>query len=47
MVNAFRYGFLGVSDIDIWLALLGIMVFIVVLFSYALLLLNRGTRLRG
>ncbi|BFM08125.1 ABC transporter permease [Halioxenophilus aromaticivorans] len=47
MVNAFRYGFLGVSDIDIRFAFLGIGVFIVALFSYALYLLNSGKRLRG
>ena len=47
MVNAFRYGFLGVSDIDIRFAFLGIAVFIVALFSYALYLLNTGKRLRG
>lgn len=47
MVNAFRYGFLGVSDIDIRFAFLGIGVFIVVLFSYTLYLLNSGKRLRG
>ncbi|WP_317933399.1 ABC transporter permease [Halioxenophilus sp. WMMB6] len=47
MVNAFRYGFLGISDINIGLAFAGIGVFIVLLFSYALYLLNSGTRLRG
>lgn len=47
MVNAFRYGFLGVSDIDIRFAFLGIGLFIVALFSYALYLLNTGKRLRG
>lgn len=47
MVNAFRYGFLGVSDIDIRIAFFGICVFIVALFSYAMYLLNTGKRLRG
>lgn len=47
MVNAFRYGFLGISDIDIGVAFAGISIFIVCLFSYALYLLNSGKRLRG
>ncbi len=47
MVNAFRYGFLGVSDIDIRFAIVGIVLFIIGLFWYALHLLNSGTRLRG
>lgn len=47
MVNAFRYGLLGVTDINI-VAAFGIIVgFIVVLFLFALNLLNRGVGLRG
>jgi len=45
MVNAFRYGILGVSDIPIRLAFGIIMLFIVGLASFALYLLNRGTGL--
>ena len=47
MVNAFRYGFLGTSDIDISVAIILILVFIVGLFSFALYLLNRGIGLRS
>ena len=47
MVNAFRYGVLGISDIDVTVALLTIVVFIVVLGSTAMYILNSGRRLRS
>lgn len=47
MVNAFRYGMLGVSDIDLSVAYGVIILFIVVFFSYSLWLLKRGVGLRG
>ncbi|NRQ41027.1 ABC transporter permease [Rheinheimera sp. YQF-2] len=47
MVNAFRYGFLGVTDVSLWLALAVVLGFIVVLFSYAMYLINRGIGLRS
>jgi ABC-2 type transport system permease protein len=43
MVNAFRYGILGVSDINIYRAFAIISAFIVLLTSYALYLLHKGT----
>ena len=46
MVNTFRYGILGVSDINPWLALSAICVFIVILFALALYLLERSRGLR-
>ncbi|NJM10710.1 MAG: ABC transporter permease [Synechococcaceae cyanobacterium SM1_2_3] len=46
MVNAFRYGILGVSDIDIRLAFAIIVLLIVALFGYSLWLLERGTGIR-
>lgn len=46
MVNSFRYGFLGVSDIDLSLALGVILIFIIILFSICMILLNRGTGIR-
>ena len=46
MVNAFRYGILGVSDIDITRAFAIIVVFIIALGGYALWLLNRGTGIK-
>lgn len=47
MINAFRYGMLGVSDIPIYAAFSIIVVFIVALSSFALYLLNKGTGLRN
>jgi ABC-2 type transport system permease protein len=47
MVNAFRYGFLGVSDISIGIAYGIIILFLVVLFGVALYLLNKGVGLRS
>lgn len=47
MVNAFRYGILGISDINITYAFLGVLVFIVILNVICLQLLSRGTRLRS
>lgn len=47
MVNAFRYGFLGASDIDITVAFVLILVFIAALTSLSIYLLNRGTGLRA
>ncbi len=47
MVNAFRYGFLGVSDVSISLAFAVMLGLISVLFMLALHLVNKGTGLRG
>lgn len=47
MVNAFRYGMLGISDLHIGMALVGLTVFVVVLFVIALHLLKTGKRLRA
>jgi ABC-2 type transport system permease protein len=46
MVNAFRYGFLGVSDVDIGGAFALMAAAAVVLFTVAVLLLDRGTGTR-
>ncbi len=46
MVNAFRYGILGVSDIDIGYAYLIVLVFMLGLFTLNLTLLNRGVGIR-
>ena len=46
MVNAFRYGILGVSDINIIYAYLIVGLFVVGLFSVSLALLNRGVGIR-
>lgn len=46
MVNTFRYGILGTSDVNIYWALSILVVFSAVLFAVALYLLRRGTGLR-
>jgi len=46
MVNAFRYGILGVSDIRISTAYIIVGLFIAGLFTASLLLLNRGVGIR-
>jgi len=46
MVNAFRFGMLGISDINIGLAYAIILVFSIGLFSICLILMNRGVGIR-
>ena len=46
MVNAFRYGILGVSDISIHTAFIIILLFITVLSFFSLYLLQRGTGIK-
>jgi ABC-2 type transport system permease protein len=47
MINAFRYGILGVSDINILLALVIIIAFIIGLTSFSLVLLARGVGIKN
>ncbi|KDM92701.1 ABC transporter permease [Photobacterium galatheae] len=47
MVNAFRYGFLGVSDVGIGMAFSVLMAFVVVLYSIAHYLIAKGIGLRS
>ncbi|MCG6657344.1 ABC transporter permease [Halomonas campisalis] len=47
MVNVFRHGFLGVSDIPVGWALAAIFTFIIVLFVIALWMLERGKGIRS
>ncbi len=47
MINAFRYGFLGVSDINIWLSYGIVTGFIIALYGWGLHLLNRGYGIRS
>jgi len=47
MVNAFRYGFLGVSDVDLTFAFGMIGIFVVTFFSIAMYLINKGIGLRS
>ncbi|MEX0584852.1 MAG: ABC transporter permease, partial [Natronospirillum sp.] len=47
MVNAFRYGVLGVSDINVWIAFAMVVAFTGLLVAWAMLLLRRGKGLRS
>ncbi|MEW6997548.1 ABC transporter permease [Colwelliaceae bacterium BS250] len=47
MVNAFRYGFLGISDVSLVVSFSVIIAFIIVLFSVAMTLISKGTGLRS
>ncbi|KAB2930772.1 MAG: ABC transporter permease [Candidatus Contendobacter sp.] len=47
MIDAFRFGILGVSNIDVRVAFAIILLFVVALFGYSLWLLRRGTGIRN
>lgn len=47
MINAMRYGMLGVSDIDVSYALFIIVLFVCSLFAFSLYLLNKGVGIRS
>lgn len=47
MINAFRYGLIGHSDVDVATAFLLILGLLAVLFAYALYLLERGIGIRS
>nr|WP_265093488.1 ABC transporter permease [Vibrio cholerae] len=47
MVNAFRYGFLGVSDVDITTSFAVLMAFVVALYCVAHYLVTKGKGLRS
>ena len=47
MVNAFRYGLLGVSDVPVWVAYGLMFAFVIALASLGLWLLKRGVGLRS
>lgn len=46
MVNAFRYGVLGVSDVNVWLSLSMITLVTAALYAFAFRLLKNGTGIR-
>jgi ABC-2 type transport system permease protein len=46
MVNAFRYGFLGVSDVPIGVAFTIMFAAMAILFATAVTMMNRGIGLR-
>ncbi|MGH8126479.1 MAG: ABC transporter permease [Rhodanobacteraceae bacterium] len=47
MVNAFRFGILGVGDVPVWVAYLVMLAFVIGLGAVALWLLHRGVGLRS
>ncbi|MVC07784.1 ABC transporter permease, partial [Vibrio cholerae] len=47
MVNAFRYGFLGVSDVDITTSFAVLFVFVAALYAVAHYLVTKGKGLRS
>jgi ABC-2 type transport system permease protein len=47
MVNAFRYGILGISDVNVWLSMGIISLFCIVMYFFAYRLLRRGTGMRA
>ena len=47
MVNAFRYGFLGITDVSLTVAFSVLGVFIVTLWTIAMMLISKGTGLRS
>ena len=47
MVNAFRYGFLGISDVSLTMSFAVLGIFIVTLFIIAMTLITRGVGLRS
>ena len=46
MVNAFRYGILGITDINVTWALVMILLFTIILFMINLILLRKGIGIR-
>ena len=46
VVNAFRYGVLGVSDVDVRWSFTMILFFTIIAYTYSMHLLNTGKRLR-
>jgi ABC-2 type transport system permease protein len=47
MVNAFRYGLLGTSDVPVWIAYTLMLGFVIGLGALGLWLLKRGVGLRS
>lgn len=47
MVNAFRYGFLGITDVSLVVAFSVLLTFIIVLFTIAMTLITKGIGLRS
>lgn len=46
MVNSFRYGILGYSDVNVWYSMAAIFVFCAIFYTIAYRLLSNGSRVR-
>lgn len=46
MINGFRYGFIGISDVPIWTSYVTVSLFIVILYTTCWWLVKKGTGLR-
>lgn len=46
MIGGFRYGFLGIADINVWMGLAMLLLFSVALFAFILYLLKKGIGVR-
>ena len=46
MINGFRYGFIGISDVPIWTSYVTVSLFILVLYTTCWWLVKKGTGLR-
>ena len=47
MINAFRYGFIGITDIDLWFSYGIILIFIALLYAYTMYLVKAGHGIRA
>ena len=47
MINAFRYGFIGITDIDLWFSYGIILTFIALLYAYTMYLVKAGHGIRS
>ncbi len=47
MINAFRYGFIGITDIDLWFSYGIILIFIALLYAYTMYLVKAGHGIRS
>jgi len=47
MISGFRYGFLGVADVDLWISVAVLFLFIAILFGTSYRLIHKGRGLRS
>ena len=47
MISGFRYGFLGVQDVALWISLLVLLGFVIALYAVCYYFIERGRGLRS